>query len=233
MMVVTVEVEKTGKIQHPAADLGGLGQDWRREKFVSPLFRGSMPIEEKDIHDLIAALEEGPERRSQAQLRLAALGERVVEPLMEVVSAEKGQKAWAAAEVLGELADPRAFQVLVAALYARNPMLGGVALKGLLKYAGRDILPYLVLAFPQAHIMTQQNMILVLQRLGDRRAVMVLIEQLSSSTSSSIRMCIIQTLGKLGDPAAIPAVRARLNDSNQHVREWAAFTLKQLEMSAV
>lgn len=188
-----------------------------------------MYLEQDEIFRLIAALEDGPENRQKAQARLVEMGEIVIEPLMDVVDKGKGQKGWAAAQVLGQLADPRAFSVLVSALRADNPMLGGVAIKALMNYKDRDILPYLVQAFPHVHIMTQQNMILALQQLGDRRAVWVLIEQLNLCGSTSICLCIIQALGKLGDSKAIPAIESCLNHGNLHVREWAARTLQQLK----
>jgi HEAT repeat protein len=194
-----------------------------------PIDRGFMNQIYEEIQSLIEALEQGPEQRRQAQSSLISLEAVVVEPLIEAVKSGQGQKCWAAAEVLGELADPRAFQVLVDALRADNPMLSGVALNALLKYRGRDILPYLVQAFPNVHILTKQCIILAFQRLNDRRAVRFLIKQLEMCDSVSICLFIIQSLGRLGDPSAVPAVRARLNDSNPYVRELAAIILGQLE----
>ncbi len=177
---------------------------------------------------LIAALEGEPDQRAQAQARLIELGSLVVEPLMAVVGAQEGRKAWTAAEVLGELADQRAWPVLVDALRSANPMLGVSATKALMKYPGADVLPPLVAALPYAHVMAQQTIILTLQRLGDRRAVTLLIDQLSQTPSPTIRTALVQTLGKLGDLRAIPALRACLDDENHHVREWSAQALKWL-----
>jgi HEAT repeat protein len=181
-----------------------------------------------EIARLIAALEGDSDPRALAQARLIQLGGAVVEPLMAVVCAQEGRKAWAAAEVLGELADPRAWPVLVDALSSANPMLGVSATKALLRYTGADVLPDFVAALPQAHVIVQQTIILALQRLGDRRAVTLLIDQLSQTESSTIRTALVQTLGKLGDPRAIPALRACLDDENHHVREWSAEALKWL-----
>jgi HEAT repeat protein len=181
-----------------------------------------------EITRLIAALDREPERRAQAQARLIQLGSAVVEPLVAVVCAQEGRRAWTAAEVLGELADQRAWPVLVDALRSANPMLGVSAAKALMKYPGADVLPCFVAALPQAHVMAQQTIILALQRLGDRRAVTLLIDQLRQAESPTIRTALVQTLGKLGDPRAIPALRAALHDENHHVREWAAEALKWL-----
>jgi HEAT repeat protein len=181
-----------------------------------------------EITLLIAALDGEPEQRAQAQARLIELGSAVVEPLAALVCAQQGRRAWTAADVLGELADERAWPVLVNALRAANAMLGVSAAKALLKYPGVDVLPIFVAALPQAHVMAQQTIIHALQHLGDRRAVPLLIDQLHQAESPTIRTALVQTLGKLGDPRAIPALRAALHDENHHVREWSAEALKWL-----
>ncbi len=181
-----------------------------------------------EIQNLIQALKGETDQRKQAQTRLVELGEMAIEPLIETVRAGNGRATWAAAEVLGELADPRAFPTLVGALRSDDLLLSGIALKGLLAYEDQDILPYLLEALPYVHIMTQQNIVLALQRLADNRSVNDLIEQLDQIDSPTIRTAIIQTLGKIGDPAAIPAIRACLNDADHHVREWAVTAIKQL-----
>ena len=74
------------------------------------------------------------------------------------------------------------------------------------------------------------ELILAMQQLGDRRAVNVLVEHLNGCGSTSLCLCILQALSKLGDGRAIPAVRDCLKHPNQHVREWANITLTQLEV---
>lgn len=177
---------------------------------------------------LIAALEGDPDQRAEAQAQLIQMGPVVVKPLVAVIKAEEGRKAWAAAEVLGVLADKRAWPALVTALRSKNPMLGVAAAKALLKYTDEDVLPPLVDALPHATIMTQQTIIKGLQRLGDSRAVTVLVTQLGQAASPVIRIALVQALGELGDPSAMPAIRACLNDEDHHVREWSAVILKQL-----
>ena len=181
------------------------------------------------ISELIAALDGASDQCAKAQAQLLQMGDVIVETLVSVVEAQKGRKAWAAAEVLGELADQRAWPALVAALRSENPMLSVMATKALLKYPDVEVLLPLVDALPYANIMAQQTIIGALQRLGDNRAVPYLVEQLKQTMSPLIRTAIVQTLGKLGDPSAIPAIRACLGDEDLHVREWSSVALKQLE----
>lgn len=180
------------------------------------------------VQALIAALDEETDVRHAAQARLAAGGDAVVDALIAALAVENGRIAWAAAEVLGQLTPARAFPPLVAALYSKNLLLAGMALNALLKYPEPDVLPYLAEALPRVHIMTQQNIVVALRQLGDRRAAPLLIAQLPGVSSPTIRCAMIQTLGWLGDRAAIPAIRACEDDSNHHVREWAAVALAEL-----
>jgi HEAT repeat protein len=184
--------------------------------------------QKEEIQALIDALDAGLENRRKAQSALLAMGDVVVEPLIAVVSAGEGQKGWAAAEILGRLADPRAFPVLVSALQSQNPMLAGMAVKALLNYKKRNIIPFLLSAFPTVQTLTKQNILLALQTLNDTRVVPFLTQYLNQSESPSIKTAIIQTLGKLGDPAAIPAIRQHLNDRDPHIRQWAAAAIQQL-----
>jgi len=183
---------------------------------------------DEDIQSHIRALSGSRDERIEAQNALIAIGEPVVEPLLDLLDTGEGKSALGAAEVLGALADPRAFELLVATLTSSNPLLGGAALKGLLNYREPDPLPVLLDALPVTHIIVQQSIILALQRQPDPRAVVPLIAHLETADAPTLVCAIIQTLGILGDPQAIPAIRARQQDADHHVREWSDVVLKQL-----
>lgn len=176
----------------------------------------------------IDALSGSREERQAAQEALIARGEPVVLPLIDVLRAGEGRSAFGAAEVLGALADPRAFEPLVEALVSPNPLVGGAALKGLLNYPDRDALPLLLTALPQAHIIVQQSIILALQRQPDPRAVDPLIAHLRVVDAPTLICAIIQTLGILGDRRAVPAIYEHQDSADHHVREWVGVALKQL-----
>ena len=182
-----------------------------------------------DLADLITALDgDAPERRA-AQTQLVTVGEPAVAPLIEALETEEGHRAWAAAEVLGLLHDRRAFEPLLRAVRSTNPLVGGMAVKALLLYEDQDIVPLLVEALPSAHIITQQTIIVSLQKIPDGRAVAMLVDLLGQIESPTMRCAIIQTLGALGDAQAVPAIRAFQDDPDHHIREWAAVALKQLD----
>ena len=181
-----------------------------------------------EIQTCILALSGSHEERQAARDALIALGPPVVEPLLGVLRNGEKRSAVGAAEVLGALADPRAFDALAATITSPNPMLGGVALKGLLNYRQPDTTPILLDALPVAHIIVQQSIILAFQRHPDPRAVEPFLAHLETVDEPTLVCGIIQVLGILGDAQAIPAVRARQHDANQHVRDWAEVALKQL-----
>lgn len=181
-----------------------------------------------ELTDLVEALGGDEFQRARARQRLLEIGEPALESLFEVVQVGQGRKAWIAADLLGEMRDSRALPVLTSALHSDNATLSSMAVKSLLRFDDLDPVPILVENLPHAHLMTQQTIVLALQRLGDCRAVEPLIEYLARVESSTLRCGVIQTLGKLGDKRAIPAVKMWVDDSDHHVREWAATALKQL-----
>jgi HEAT repeat protein len=181
-----------------------------------------------EIERCIAELDGSDLVRSLAHSRLVTLGSDAVPPLINTMQAQTGRKAWEAAQILGELADPRGFQPLLELLHSRNPLLGEAAVKALLRYQEEDILPYLLDALPQAHIIVQQSMILVLERLADPRAADTLMSLLPALDSPTLRCVVIRTLASLGTMQAIPLITSYLDDENHHVREWAANALERL-----
>lgn len=169
-----------------------------------------------------------PGRRDDARARLLALGEAAVEPLLHALQTETGPCSWAAAELLGKLGDRRAVPALVEATRSPSLVLSNVAVQSLLRFNDPELIPHLLGVLPDAKMMTQQSIVLGLQRLGDRRVVPTLLELLPGAESPTLRLAILQTLGKLGDPSAIPAVRALAQDPDHHVREWVPVILEQL-----
>ncbi len=168
-------------------------------------------------------------QRGQARTRLIELGEWAVEPLLKVVQAEQGRRAWIAADLLGELRDIRALPILANALGSPNATLGSMAVKSLLRFDDVDQ----VLILPHAHLMTQQTIVLALKRLQDRRAVEPLIDYLSYVESPTLCCGVIQALGAIADPRAVPAIEVWVDDEDHHVREWAAIALRQLGVCQV
>jgi HEAT repeat protein len=67
-----------------------------------------------------------------------------------------------------------------------------------------------------------------LGRFGDRRAVEPIIGVMRETRSAAVRSTAAIALGRLGDPAAIPALRLLLDDDDRATRMWAMRSLGQL-----
>lgn len=180
------------------------------------------------IQRLIAALGGPSARRQRAEDELLKMGPAAFDALVAAVESGEGRIAWFATAVLGRLDDPRTFSALVKALRSENPMVGSTAVKALETLGGPDALEPMIEALPGANIMTQQSIILAVQRMNDARVVPLLIDCLEGAGSPTLRTGIIQTLGMLGDPRAIPSVRRYRDDDDAHVRDACAVALEQL-----
>lgn len=180
------------------------------------------------IAALIDALDNDPEPRAQAHKSLMALGAEVVEPLIATVRAEAGRKSWGALQVLGDLGDERALPVILDALRSPTPIIISAAVLALQKFPNQDVALHLIAALPYTRGMGQQDMIVTLQRLGDTRAVPLLIEQLKTVEAPPLRVAIIQALGNMGDASVIPVIKAYADDPDHHVRDRVVSVLEQL-----
>jgi HEAT repeat protein len=179
-----------------------------------------MTEQPEPIAQLIAKLDSDPQTRFQIKQQLLARSEDIVEPLIQVLLSEEGRKSYAAAEILGELADARALQPLIATLKTRNSLLGSGVVKALCQYEGMDVLPYLVEALPGANMITQQTIVLSLQGMQDPRAVTELTQQLHATDSPALRTAIIKVLIELGDATILSHIQRYTDDPDQHVRDW-------------
>lgn len=209
----------------------------QRTYLIQPINVDRLPLmsrpdhEPVDIARLIEQLTGEPPLRQAARTRLLELGPAAVPELIATLNAGTGREAWAAITVLSEMADPQALPALLDALNSPNNLISSVAVEALLRYHGRtavDLVQVLLAALPAAPPMTGQSIILVLQRMGDQRAVPGLADLLRQTDSHVIRYAIIRALGELGDPSVIPLIRSYADDDNHHVREWVVVALRQL-----
>lgn len=182
-----------------------------------------------EIPQLLLALKGDLAQRQPAYTRLVEMGADAVEPLIELVQAEVGREARSAADILGDIGDERAFPVLVVALRSDNLLLAGSAVSALEKFTRHDILPCLLDALPHVRIMTQQAILLAIQRLGDVRAVAPLVKLLSEADTPLLRTAVIKILGELGDPSAAPMIRSFADDPDHHVRDWVRIVLAKFD----
>lgn len=129
--------------------------------------------------------------------------------------------------MLVNLEAPFHFQTLVELLYAANPVVGDMAARKLERYGARAVRPLLE-AVKSVHPLVQFTVVGVLERIGSEQAATPLMQLLREADSASLRYTIIQALGRLGDPAAIPLIESFADDPDTHVRQRVAEAIARL-----
>lgn len=180
-----------------------------------------------EIAQSIEALKGDYEQREAARERLVEAGADAVPLLMAVAESEQGRAAVEAVKVLGQLADPRAFELLLATMRSQQALLSVTAVSAVRAYTDRDVMPELVAALPDACLMAQQSLVLALDENNDPASVPGLVAFLAKTDQPLIRCAIIQTLGRLGDDALVPVIAPYVDDENHHVRDWAAEVIQR------
>jgi HEAT repeat protein len=159
---------------------------------------------------------------------LLTTGTEAVEPLIVTMQGQKSRQAWEAAAILAQIDDPRWIQPMKDMLMASNLILASVAAATLERF-GESVVDTFIEALPKCKAITQLQVIGILERIGDRRCVDLLMDILSTTDSPDLQHTIIQTLGTLGDSRAIELIRKFQNDENHHVRKRALVALLRLE----
>lgn len=181
------------------------------------------------IDSWIADLDSDDSLIRQAAIdNLIANGSDVVEPLIAVMQSQKGRRAWEAAGILAQIDDPRWIEPMKEMLTTSNLIIASVAAATLERF-GKSIVDTFIDALPKCNSVTQMQVISILERIGDRRCVELLMELLSTTVSVDLQHTIIQTLGTLGDAQATELIRSFLNHENHHVRKRAKAALLRLE----
>jgi hypothetical protein len=99
--------------------------------------------------------------------------------------------------------------------------------------AGEDAFARMVkvLKFGEVNAYTQPikgDAVVALGLLGDERAVPVLLDHLANETDDHIRFQIVNALGWLRSPKAVPGLEKALKDPDEHVRDGAVAALKTI-----
>ena len=165
--------------------------------------------------------------RQAGQQRLLAAGYAGIVTLREAVQHPSNRISFSAAQALAQVEDPWRFESMAAALRSRNPLVGEVAARALARY-GEGAVATLTTALTDCHILVQLSIVQSLEEIGSRQAVEPLLAVLATTTCTTLRYLIIQALGVLGDPAAIPLITTFAQDPDHHVRERVTIALQRL-----
>jgi HEAT repeat protein len=168
--------------------------------------------------------------RENAKNLLLKFGTASVDRLMAAVRSQTGHRCWIAATILAEIEDPRCLECLKEALLSSHPVLGQVAAKSLEQY-GELAVKALIEALPNGHKTVKPTIVVTLEKIGDPRAVGVLMDMLETTDWPSLRYSLIQALGVLGDMRAVELIRSFQHDENHHVRKCVQIALEHLSAS--
>lgn len=184
------------------------------------------------VDSMIAALESHDvEVRTQARLRLMRMGAQVMEPLIAASKSQTQYQCWEATRVLAEMSDTRCMWALIEGLGHSEPLVGQIAASALGRYGDKAVTALLDI-LPRAPFMVQLQIARSLREINDLRAVEPLMDLLETTDSSVLRYTIVQTLGSLGDPVAVPLIKRFANDEDHHVRKRVRMALERLELNA-
>lgn len=166
--------------------------------------------------------------RQRARKQLIAYEGDISDLMIGIMCEQQGRRSWEAAIILSERRDPRALDAMKQMLTSRHPVLGQIAAETLAAY-GNEYLEALIVALPRGTYMTQIAIVSALERIGDPRAVVPLIEFLPHAQSGVLLYTTIQALGTLGDPRAAAAISQFVDHPDAHVAKHARVALTQLD----
>jgi HEAT repeat protein len=166
--------------------------------------------------------------RQSAIDNLLTAGTQAVESLIVAMQSQKGRRAWEAAAILAQIDDPRWIQPMKNMLLASNLIIASVAAATLERF-GESVVGTFIDALPKCQAMTQIQIVGILERIGDRRCVDILMGLLVDTHSPDLQHTIIHTLGTLGDSRATELIRTFQNHENHHVSKRARAALLRLE----
>jgi len=146
-----------------------------------------------------------------AALLLGELRERSAVPALIAATRDKSINYMAAIS-LGEIGDTSAIPALreMAAAFPEESAFAGYGLAALGAPDGFDLLEGVALSDPVW--VQRRHAVELLGKTMDRRAVPILLRTLKD-VHPNVRVSTVQSLAEIGDPAALPALRAALGDS--------------------
>ena len=176
------------------------------------------------IEDLVQSQETV---QGAAARRILAAGEEGILALREAALGDRRDVAMESARILSELDYPQHFEIMCELLHAPNPLISLAGVKGLERHGEKAIEP-LTKALSNGHALIQGSVLGVLERLGTHLVVAALMNLLAAADVPMLRYSVIATLGRLGDPVAIPLIQSFKDDLDYHVREHVAIALERL-----
>jgi HEAT repeat protein len=154
------------------------------------------------------------------------IGVPAVEPLIAALKMNSFYVRKGAVESLVKIGDPRAVEPLIVALRDEDWLVRKAAAEALVRFSNPQAVEPLIACLGDDDYEVRKAATLALEEIG-KPAVEPLINVLRDK-DAKVRENVAQTLGKIGDSSAVPALIAALRDEDYHVRRAAAEALDKL-----
>jgi len=181
----------------------------------------------RDIKGLTKALgHKDVDVRSAAAEALARIGAPAVESLIQTLKEKDSSVRVLAVMTLGRLKDTRALEPLIQALKDKDREVGLQAVGALVRM-GKPAVEPLTQTLKDKDPSVRGEAVLVLQEIGDVRAVVPLTEALKDE-DKDVRLAATFALGKMGDARAVEPLAQALKDACSIVQMGAADALASI-----
>jgi HEAT repeat protein len=185
------------------------------------------PVTADELKALVAALRaEDAEARAGAAEALVKLGRVAVRPLATALRGMNLDLRQAAAEVLGQIGDPRAIRALAVVLRGRGKRARRAAAQALGQIGGPRAVEPLIAALEDQDSDVRQAAAEALRKIGSL-ALNPLAAALQGSNNRSVHEAAASVLASMGEPA-VEVLLPVLQHWDRHVRQAAAEALDEL-----
>ena len=185
-----------------------------------------------DLESLISELNSDDDARAARALsQIPQYGEPALDYLLNLLESSEPDPRWWAVVALAGMDHPRANAALIEALGDKDPTVRQCAAAGLRQHAMPDAVPRLIEALGDEDPLLARLASGALAVAGPE-AISPLSEAMQSQ-ASQVRIEAARALGQTGDPDAIPALFAALNDTSAVVVHLAEVGLERLGVGMV
>jgi HEAT repeat protein len=187
----------------------------------------------EDLRHAVAELISGSDDRAEAAThKLAAMGERALDPLLALQSSQEDDHRWWATRALAALNTPLAGLALEQALKDDSPAVRQCAALALRHHPTPTAIPALIRALADDDRLAARLAADALTALGSL-AIPALANALGSA-SPAARIEAVRALAAMEDPEAVPALYAAFQEGGSSLMEyWAEHGLQRLGLGMV
>ncbi len=179
--------------------------EYRGQELVDPLI-GALKDENHNI------------RASAAKILGEIRDPKAVDPLIATIKDDYMEVRLSTIRALGLIGDKKAVDPIIGSLQDTQSEVVREAISALQYFKDeRAVTPLAKLAVESDEFLTRSASIRALRQIGSQKAVDPLIDALGKEKDIWIKLDIVTTLGSLGDPKAISAIRKVISEFNQEL----------------